>query len=87
VPRYLSFLTIERKLTAHEKPLIIFQQLQKEGRNPLFMLRYAGKPRAEGERDREDRDKNGSARTVSGEDPTTPKSATPIASDGHGRFG
>src|SRR5579859_4880304 len=30
---------VERKLSSNEKPLIIFQQLQKEGRNPLFMLR------------------------------------------------
>ena len=35
-------LCLERKLNSHDKPLIIFQQLQKEGRNPLFMLRYAG---------------------------------------------
>jgi len=46
--------------------LIIFQQLQKEGRNPLFMLRYAGKSRSnETERDREKGSKE--------DDPTTPK--------------
>jgi hypothetical protein len=39
--RILTYV-LERKLNSNDKPLIIFQQLQKEGRNPLFMLRYAG---------------------------------------------
>jgi len=54
----------ERKLNSNDKPLIIFQQLQKEGRNPLFMLRYAGsKGRSGGgeERDSEREYRNGNA--------------------------
>ena len=80
---------IERKLTANEKPLLIFQQLQKEGRNPLFMLRYAGKSRSESERerDREERDhRNGSSRATAQnkeEDPISPKSVFVNGSDAY----
>jgi hypothetical protein len=87
-------LTLERKLTANEKPLIIFQQLQKEGRNPLFMLRYAGRERPEGdhrERDREHRSerdhRNGTSRTaqLKDDDPTTPKSTAIASTEGYSR--
>jgi hypothetical protein len=54
----------ERKLDLLEKPLIIFQQYQNEGKNPLFMLRYNGRRR---HGDNTDRDKQ-----VKQEDPTTP---------------
>jgi hypothetical protein len=75
-------------LLSHEKPLIIFQQLQKEGRNPLFMLRYAGKGGRLDSDHRDDRDyRNGSARVRVDDDPTTPKSAVPVGPDGHGRYG
>jgi hypothetical protein len=79
---------IERKLTANEKPLIIFQQLQKEGRNPLFMLRHVGKGRSEDRGDDSSREyRNGSARGMRDDDPTTPKTAgVTTASDGHGRY-
>lgn len=76
---------LERMLTANEKPLVIFQQLVKEGRNPVFMLRYAGK----GTRP-SDRDGPTISRTTSREeDPTTPKSAVPMSAppgDAYGRY-
>jgi protein STE50 len=54
-PHCMSELTcVERMLASHEKPLIIFQQLQKEGLNPLFMLRYAGKGQYSGQKEKED---------------------------------
>jgi len=75
--------TLERKLSSNEKPLIIFQQLQKEGRNPLFMLRYAGKGReGDHERERERRERQQQQQQQQqqqkeilqkDEDPTTPK--------------
>ena len=101
-PRSLATNTdgVERKLNSNDKPLIIFQQLQKEGRNPLFMLRYAGsKGRSGGgeERDseREYRNGSGSGRGGGGqkqelqvgnkdEDPTTPKTAT--SSEAYARY-
>ena len=88
-------LTLERKLSSNEKPLIIFQQLQKEGRNPLFMLRYAGKSRSEADtrdRDREHNDRgdrehrNGRNAQSKDDDPTTPKLGSTNGSDGHGRY-
>lgn len=78
-------LTIERKLSANEKPLIIFQQLQKEGRNPLFMLRYQGKNERERDRDRDREEyRNGSSsRSAQKEDDlTSPKTATAAGTDG-----
>jgi hypothetical protein len=61
---------VERMLKSDDKPLIIFQQLVKEGRQPVFMLRYAGKssrPDATILRTPSNKD----------EDPKTPKSAIP----------
>lgn len=61
---------VERMLKSDDKPLVIFQQLVKEGRNPVFMLRYAGKS---------SRPDATILRTTSNkdEDPKTPKSAIP----------
>jgi len=60
---YITYGDVERKLNSNDKPLIIFQQLQKEGRNPLFMLRYAGSKGKYGggeERDPDREHRNGS---------------------------
>jgi hypothetical protein len=82
---YIGLTRKERQLSANEKPLIIFQQLQKEGRNPIFMLRYAGKSRSEAERDRDERDyRNGAGLNRSkdkDDDPITPKSVAVNGSD------
>ena len=43
--KYVDVVRAERKLDLLEKPLIIFQQYQNEGKNPLFMLRYNGRRR------------------------------------------
>jgi len=54
------------------------------------MLRYAGKTRSEdrGEDSSNREYRNGSARGVRDDDPTTPKTAVATtASDGHGRYG
>lgn len=37
----------ERELRMEEKPLLIFQQLQKEGLNPIFMLRHVHDPNSQ----------------------------------------